>query len=63
MEFFLRGLSPPGLKQKAHKFLIENPLATWQHLKDHIATKDLRFAVGSEFTGTASSSVDNKLET
>ena len=60
MEFFLRGLSPPGLKQKAHKFLIENPLATWQHL---IATKELRFAVGSEFTGTASSSVDNKLET
>ena len=62
MEFFVRGLSPPGLKQKAHQFLIENPTATWQQLKDHIATKDLSFAVSSEFTGTASSSVDNKLE-
>ena len=62
MEFFVRGLSPPGLKQKAHQFLIENPPATWQQLKDHIATKDLSFAVSSEFTGTASSSVDNKLE-
>ena len=62
MEFFVRGLSPPGLKQKAHQFLIENPPATWQQLKDHIAKKDLSFAVSSEFTGTASSSVDNKLE-
>ena len=62
MEFFVCGLSPPGLKQKAHQFLIENPPATWQQLKDHIATKDLSFAISSEFTGTASSSVDNKLE-
>ena len=62
MEFFVRGLSPPGLKQKAHQFLIENPPATWQQLKAHIATKDLSYAVSSEFTGTASSSVDNKLE-
>ena len=28
MEFFVRGLSPPGSKQKAHQFLIENPPAT-----------------------------------
>ena len=62
MEFFVRGLSPPGLKQKAHQFLIENPTATWQQLKDHIATEDLSFAVSSEFTGTASSSLDNKLD-
>ena len=62
MEFFVRGLSPPGLKQKAHQFLIENPPATWQQLKDHIATKVLSFAASSEFTGTALSSVDNKLE-
>ena len=61
MEFFVRGLSPPGLKQKAHQFLIENPSATWQQLKDHIAIKDLSFAVSSEFTGTASCSVDHKL--
>ena len=54
MEFFVRGLSPPGLKQKAHLFLTENPPATWQQLKDYIATKHLSFAVSSEFTGTAS---------
>ena len=62
MEFFVRGLSPPGLIQKAHQFLIENPSATCQQSIDRIATKDLSFAVTSEFTGTASSSVDNKLE-
>ena len=62
MEFFINGLSPPGLKQKAHQFLIENPPATWQELKDHIVTKDLSFAISSEFIGTASSSIDNKLE-
>ena len=62
MEFFVRGLSPPGLKQKAHQFLIENPPATWQQLKDHIATKNLSFAISSEFIGTSSSSMDNKLE-
>ena len=62
MEFFVRGLSPPGLKQKAHQFLTESPPATCQQLKDHIVTKDFSFAVSSEFTGIASSSVDNKLE-
>ena len=41
MEFFVRVLSPPGLKQKTHQFLIVNQAATWQQLKDHIATKNL----------------------
>ena len=62
MEFFVGCLSPPGLKQKAHQFLIENPPATWQKIKDHSATKDLSLAVSSEFTGTASSRFDTKLE-
>ena len=31
-------------------------------IKDHIATKDLSFAISSEFIRTASSSIDNKLE-
>ena len=62
MEFFERGLSPPGLKQKAHQFLIEKPPANWQQLKDHIATENLNFAISSEFIGTSSSSIDNKLE-
>ena len=51
-----------SLKQKAHQFLVENPPATRQKLSDHIATKTLSFAVSSEFTGTYSSSVDNKIE-
>ena len=62
MEYFVRGLTPPRLKQKAHQRLIENPATTWQQLQDHVATKDLSFSVSSEFTGTASSSIDNKIE-
>ena len=62
MEYFVRGLTPPTLKQKAHQRLIENPATTWQQLQDHVATKDLSFSVSSEFTGTASSSIDNKIE-
>ena len=62
MEYFVRGLTPPALKQKAHQRLIENPATTWQQLQDHVATKDLCFSVSSEFTGTASSSIDNKIE-
>ena len=50
MEFFVRGLSPPGLKQKTHQFLIENPPATWQQLKDHIATKYISFAISSDLS-------------
>ena len=62
MEYFVRGLTPPALKQKAHQLLIEDPTTTWQQLKDHVATEDLSFSVSSEFTGTASSSIDNKTE-
>ena len=62
MEFFVRGLTPPALKQKAHQFLIETPHATWEQLNNHVSTKDLSFAVSSDFTGTASSSIDNKME-
>ena len=58
----MRGLSPPGSKQKAHQFLIEDPSATWQQLKNHIATKEITFAVSSEFVGTASISIVNKSE-
>ena len=62
MEYFVGGLTPPAPKQKAHQLLIEDPTTTWQQLKDHEATKDLSFSVSSEFTGTASSSIDNKIE-
>ena len=62
MEYFVRGLTPPALKQKALQLLIEDPTTTWQQLKNHVAAKDLSFSVSSEFTGTASSSIDNKIE-
>ena len=62
MEYFVRGLTPPALKQKAQQLLIEDLTTTWQQLKDHVATKDFSFSVSSEFTGTASSSIDNKIE-
>ena len=60
IEFFVRGLTPPGLKQKAHQYLIENPANTYEQLRNHISTKDLSFAVSSEFTGNSSSSIDNR---
>ena len=60
MEFFVRGLTPPALKQKAHQFLIETAHATWEQLRNLVSTKDLSFAVCCDFTGTASSSIDEK---
>ena len=42
--------------------LIEDPTTKWQQLKYHVANKDLSFSVSSQFTGTASSSIDNKIE-
>ena len=58
----MRGLSPPGLRQKAYQFIIENPPSTCQQLKDHKATKDLSFAVTSGIFGSTSSSVHKKTE-
>ena len=62
MEFVVRGLTPPALKQKVNQFLIETPHATWEQLRNHVSTKNLSFAVSSDFTGTAYSSIDNKME-
>ena len=62
VEYFVRGLTLPALKQKAHQLLRGDPATTRQQLKDHVATKVLSFSVSSDFTGTASSSIDNKIE-
>ena len=62
MDFFVRRLTPPPLKQKAHQFLIETPHATWEQLRNHVSTKDLSCAVSIDFTGSASSCIDNKME-
>ena len=40
--------------------MIETP--TWEQLKNHVSTKNLSFAVSSDFTGTASSGIDKKME-
>ena len=42
--------------------MIEPPQATCKQLKNHVSTKDLSFVVSSDFTGTASSSLENKME-
>ena len=57
---YLNSITAP--KQKAHQYLIETPNATWEQLKNQVSTKDISFAVSSDFTGTASSSIDNKME-
>ena len=62
MKFFVRELTPPAIKQKAHQFLIETPQATREQLRNHVRTKNLSLAASSDFTGTASSSIDNKME-
>ena len=55
MEFFVRRLTPPALKEKALQFLIETPHATWEQLINHVSTEDLSFAGSSDFTGRVSS--------
>ena len=62
METFVRGLTPPSLKQKAYQLLIENPETTWQNLQNQFSNKDISYSMSSEFTGTSSNSIDNKLE-
>ena len=63
MELFVQGLSPPESKQNRHHVLFENQPAYQLQFKKYIASKDLIFAVGSEFTEIASSFVDHYLET
>ena len=41
IELFVRGLNPIQLRQAAHKWLIQNPEATWQQLHTEIVQKDL----------------------
>ena len=62
METFMRGLTPPSLKLKAHQLQIENPATTWQNLPDQFSNKDNSYSMSSEFTGTSSYSIDKKLE-
>ena len=42
-DYFIRYLTPPGLKQKAHQALIEDPNKTWDALQTLIINKDTGF--------------------
>ena len=39
-DYFIRGLTPPELKQKAHQALIEDPNKTWDALQTLIVNKE-----------------------
>ena len=55
-EYFLRGLTPPGLKQKAHRALIEDPNKAWDALQTLIINKDTSLVISAEMSGFQQSS-------
>ena len=62
IDFTIRGLTPSGLKRKAHEFLIEQPNTTWDNFKDHVANKDLIYSVSSEFVPNSTNEQNSKLD-
>ena len=48
--YFIRGLTPPGLKQKAHQALIEDPNKTWDALQTLIINKDTSLVICAEMS-------------
>ena len=55
-DYFIRGLTPPGLKQKAHQALIEDPNITWDALQTLIMNKDTSLLFSAEMSGFQQSS-------
>ena len=55
-DYFTRGLTPPGLKQKAHQALIEDPNKTWDALQTLIINKDTSLVISAEMSGFQQSS-------
>ena len=53
---FIPGLTPPGLKQKAHQALIEDPNKTWDALQMLIINKDTSLIISAEMSGFQQSS-------
>ena len=60
-EFTVRGLRPTGLKRKAHEYLIEHPIATWDAFQTHITSKDVIYTISSELVPNATSDQNTKL--
>ena len=50
-DYFIRGLTPPGLKQKTHKALVEDPNKTWDALQTLIINKDTSLVSSAEMSG------------
>ena len=55
-DYFIRGLTPPGHKQKAHQALIEDPNKTWDALQTFIINKDTSLVISAEMSGFQQSS-------
>ena len=53
---FLRGLKPPGFKQKIHQALIEYPNKEWGGLQLVIFNKDTSLVISAEMSGLQQSS-------
>lgn len=58
---FLRGLTPPSLKQAAYKHMIEHPDTTWDELQTHVINKDISFTVSANRTGQKSGDSSSRL--
>ena len=55
-DYSIRGLTLPGLKQKAHQALIEDPKKTWDALQTLIINKDTSLVISAEMSGFQQSS-------
>ena len=55
-DFFIRGLTPPCLKQKSHQALMEDPNETWDALQTLIINKDTSLVISAEMSGFQQSS-------
>ena len=62
IDFTIKGLTPSGLRRKAHEYLIEHPNTTWDNCKDHIGNKDLVYSVSTEFVPNAANEQNSKLD-
>ena len=50
-DHFIRGLTPPGFKQKTHQAQIEDPSKTWDALQTLIINKDTSLIISAEMSG------------
>ena len=55
-DYFIRGLKHPGIKQKAHQALIEDPNKTRDALQTLIINKDTSLVTSAEMSGFQQSS-------